>query len=249
MPRSRRFAIISDIHSNIEALDAVLSDIETQEVDEIICLGDVVGYNAAPAECIQRIRSLGCKVVQGNHDLYCSDLNVNLEDFQDTAATVIDWTRRQLSDDDKAWLLNLPLSKVYMGLTVVHSSLDNPKSFRYIFDTQEALDNFAAQRSRFCFHGHTHVPCIFQRNANGTIIRHTAEDCTLDKDVYFINVGSVGQPRDNNCMACYVIFDMSDVNHASLKFRRVDYDIGRAIERIQAAGLPDRLCTRLAIGK
>ncbi len=249
MPRSRRFAILSDIHANIEALEAVLRDVEDQRVDEILCLGDVVGYNAAPSECIKRIRALGCKTVKGNHDLYCSDKSFDLSDFQDTAASVIEWTRRQLSDDDIEWLHNLPFTKPYMGLTMVHSSLDNPDSFRYIFDETEAKDNFATQHSRFCFHGHTHVPCVFVLNAHGQIIRKQAEDCALDNDVYFINVGSVGQPRDGIPKACYTVFDMADMKHATVEFRRVDYDVDAAVARITEANLPARLCTRLYTGR
>ena len=219
MPRPKRFAIISDIHANIEALDAVLADAKAQKVDDFLCLGDVVGYNAAPAECIQRIRELGCKVVMGNHDHYCSDPSVNLDDFQPNAASVIEWTRRNLSEDDIRWLQSLP-------------------------------DSFTAQRSHVCFHGHTHVPCIFLRDSvSRTIQKWAPADGLLDKGSYFINVGSVGQPRDGIPKACYVIYDITKLNAPSIQFRRVDYDIEAAVRRIELAGLPDRLITRLYTGQ
>ena len=250
MPRPKRFAIISDIHANIEALDAVLADAKAQKVDDFLCLGDVVGYNAAPAECIQRIRELGCKVVMGNHDHYCSDPSVNLDDFQPNAASVIEWTRRNLSEDDIRWLQSLPYTVTLFGFTAVHSTLDSPEHFRYAFDATDAADSFTAQRSHVCFHGHTHVPCIFLRDSvSRTIQKWAPADGLLDKGTYFINVGSVGQPRDGIPKACYVIYDITKLNAPAIQFRRVDYDIEAAVRRIELAGLPDRLITRLYTGQ
>mgnify|MGYP001778353259 CR=1 FL=1 len=250
MPRPKRFAIISDIHANIEALDAVLADAKAQKVDDFLCLGDVVGYNAAPAECIRRIRELGCKVVMGNHDHYCSDPSVNLDDFQPNAASVIEWTRRNLSEDDIRWLQSLPYTLTLFGFTAVHSTLDSPEHFRYAFDATDAADSFTAQRSHVCFHGHTHVPCIFLRDSVTRAIQKWAPaDGILDKGTYFINVGSVGQPRDGIPQACYAIYDTTQLKAPSIQFRRVDYDIEAAVRRIELAGLPDRLITRLYTGQ
>ena len=218
MPRPRRYAIISDIHANIEALDAVLADAKAQGVDDIVCLGDVVGYNAAPSQCIRRVRELGCKVVKGNHDHYCSDPSVNLDDFQPNAASVIEWTRRNISEDDTRWLSELPFTATLMGFTIVHSTLDSPEHFRYAFDTLDAADSFNCQRTRVCFHGHT-------------------------------NVGSVGQPRDGDPRACYLIYTTEGLTKLSIEFRRVDYDIESAVRRIEEAGLPGRLITRLYTGQ
>ncbi len=251
MGRVRRYAILSDIHANIEALEAVLRDIDTQRIDDIVCLGDVVGYNAAPVECIRRIRSLGCRTVKGNHDHYCSSPEVNLDDFQPNAASVIAWTRRMLGDDDMAWLHNLPMQLTYMGFTMVHSTLDCPASFRYAFEPEDAADSFNCQRSRVCFHGHTHVPCIFYRPAGGDrndIRLFGPADGKLESGNYFINVGSVGQPRDGNSEACYAIFTMDGMTDLSIAFRRVDYDLETAVQRIETAGLPERLATRLYKG-
>lgn len=252
MPRAKRYAVISDIHANIEALEAVLADARAQGVDDVVCLGDIVGYNAAPAECIRRIRDLGCRVVKGNHDHYCSDPYVNLDDFQPNAASVIEWTRRNISEDDTRWLHGLPLTAVVSGFTLVHANLDTPGHFRYTFNDDDAAANFATQATKVCFHGHTHVPCIFLRdNATLRIAKLAPTDGILErgKGLYFINVGSVGQPRDGIPKACYAIFSMEGLTRLSIQFRRVDYDIEAAVRRIELAGLPERLITRLYTGQ
>lgn len=246
------YAIISDIHANIEALDAVIADARAQGVEDFVCLGDVVGYNAAPAECIQRIRKLGCKVVKGNHDHYCSDPTVNLDDFQPNAASVIEWTRRNISEDDSHWLRSLPLTATIRGFSIVHSTLDSPEHFRYAFDTLDAADSFNHQHARVCFHGHTHVPCIFRRMPGGNndaILKLNAADGVLDQGNYFINVGSVGQPRDGDPRACYLLFTMEGLTKLSITYRRVDYDVDSAVQRIERAGLPARLINRLYTGQ
>ncbi|MBR6802375.1 MAG: metallophosphoesterase family protein [Kiritimatiellae bacterium] len=252
MPKPKRYAIISDIHANIEALDAVIADARAVGVDDFVCLGDVVGYNAAPRECIQRIRELGCKVVKGNHDHYCSHPSVNLDDFQPNAASVIEWTRRTITSEDTQWLHNLPLTATIMGFTIVHSTLDSPEHYRYAFDRRDAEDSFNFQRTRVCFHGHTHVPCIFRRTTAGAthgISKVGPADGLLEQGNYFINVGSVGQPRDGLPKACYLIFTTEGLAKLSIEFRRVDYDIDAAVARIKQAGLPDRLTTRLYTGQ
>ncbi|MEG2724438.1 MAG: metallophosphoesterase family protein [Kiritimatiellia bacterium] len=250
MAKARRYAIISDVHANIEALDAVIADAKAQSVDDFVCLGDVVGYNASPSDCIQRIRSLGCKTVMGNHDFYCSDAAVNLDDFQPHAASVIEWTRRNISEEESRWLHQLPLTATVMGFTMVHSTLDNPASFRYAFDPMDAADSFQEQHTRVCFHGHTHVPCIFQRPAaSDQIFKLGAASGLLEQGNYFINVGSVGQPRDGIPKACYLIFTMEGLTKLSIEYRRVEYDIESAVRKIEAAGLPDRLITRLLTGQ
>lgn len=250
MLKARRYAIISDIHANIEALDAVIADAKAQAVDTFVCLGDVVGYNAAPGECIRRIRELGCKVVKGNHDHYCSDPNVDLNDFQPNAASVIEWTRRNLSSDDIRWLHDLPLTAKVMGFTIVHSTLDTPDHFRYAFDNRDAKDSFNCQTTRVCFHGHTHVPCIFiKQRDEEDILKLGPVSGLLEQGNYFINVGSVGQPRDGVPKACYCIYSVESLSKMAIEFRRVDYDIESAVRRIEAAGLPERLITRLYTGE
>ncbi len=251
MAKERKYAIISDIHANIEALDAVIADATAQGVDEFLCLGDVVGYNASPCECIARIRELNCRVIHGNHDHYCSDPTVDLNDFNDEAAAVIDWTRRQLSQDELEWLRSLPMRLKVFGFGLVHGSLDSPADFRYTFNAEDARDSFNIQDTPICFHGHTHVPKIFAMVHDQVIaLPPPNEKVMLDHTMkYFINVGSVGQPRDRINQACYLIYTVKGIVGGTIEYRRVDYDIESTAARIEAAGLPTELGDRLFVGK
>lgn len=241
----RKYAVIADIHANLEALNAVLDHARSQSVTDFICAGDIVGYNASPAECLRLIRQLSCPVVCGNHDYYCSHDEVSLDDFQPAAAIVIDWTRRQLSLDDKAWLKQLPLSKVFTGITLVHATLDMPERWGYVFDAYMADAHFNYQNTPVCFHGHTHVPVIFEKKRE--VLRIPPGDLELALGTkYFINAGSVGQPRDGDPRASYLTYEPKT---RTIRHHRVDYDIETAMEKIQSAGLPDRLALRLGVGQ
>ena len=240
------FAILGDIHSNIEALNVVLDDCRSQGVTDFLCTGDVIGYNAAPRECMKIIQDLGCPVVKGNHDHYVSSLAVNLADFQPHAAMVIKWTREQLDADELRWLADLPFSITAMGMTIVHSTNDRPGNFGYVFDNLQAEANFIHQKTPLCFHGHTHCPMIYEKSMSG-VWRIDPQDVKLPPGKkYFINVGSVGQPRDGDPRATYVIYDVAT---RTIRFRRLEYDVAAAQARIRAAGLPDRLAERLALGQ
>ena len=242
----RRFAILGDIHSNFEALHAVIQDAKAQGVTDFVCVGDIVGYNAAPAECIELVRELGMVCVRGNHDHFCQ-ANESLGDFQPTAASVIDWTRRALSEDDARWLGELPLSRIVSGLfTVVHATLDMPANWGYVFDALEAEAHFTYQNTMLCFHGHTHVPIIFEK-INGRVFRTEPLNVRIKLGVkYYINTGSVGQPRDGDPRASYVIYH---AKQREVEFRRVSYDLITAAARVRRAGLPERLAHRLETGK
>lgn len=239
------FAILGDIHSNIDALDAVLDDCRSQGVTDFLCTGDIVGYNACPRECLKAVRELGCPVVMGNHDYYISTSR-NLEDFNPHAAAVIEWTRSRLDDGEIAFLRDLPFSRTFMGITLVHSTLDNPESFGYVFDHLQAGAHFTKQVTPLCFHGHTHCPMIYEKQI-GAVYRIDAQDLKLPAGrKYFINVGSVGQPRDGDPRSAYALYRPST---REVAFRRIEYDIEAAQGRIRAAGLPDRLAERLAAGR
>ena len=239
------FAILGDIHANIEALNVVLDDCRKEGVTDFLCTGDVVGYNAAPHECLEIIRELGCPVVKGNHDHYVAS-EQNLEDFHPNAAAVVKWTREQLGADEIEWLYNLPFVETRMGMTIVHSTMDNPESFGYVFDHFQAESNFICQKTPLCFHGHTHVPMIYEKQVAG-VYRIDPQDFKLPIGrKYFINVGSVGQPRDGDPRAAYVIYDMAT---RMVKFRRLEYDVAAAQERILRAGLPARLAERIGVGE
>jgi len=244
------FAILGDIHSNLEALEVVLADCREQGVTDYLCTGDVVGYNASPHECMDLVRQLNCPVVKGNHDHYVSS-EQNLNEFHPNAAAVVEWTRQQLADDEMDWLRSLPFTETKMGITLVHATMDNPESFGYVFDHLQAEANFVCQKTPICFHGHTHCPLIYEKQLTG-IFRIDSEGLQDDSFTlvagrkYFINVGSVGQPRDGDSRAAYVLYNPAE---RRVTFRRLAYDVASAQARIRAAGLPERLAERLEIGQ
>ncbi|MBO4286971.1 MAG: metallophosphoesterase family protein [Kiritimatiellae bacterium] len=242
----KKFAILGDVHANIDALNAVVEDARSRGVTDFVSVGDIVGYNSRPSECIKLIRELDCVTVRGNHDHYCS-YNESLDDFQPLAASVIAWTRRQLSEDDVAWLHNLPYQKSIAGFMMVHSTLDCPEHWGYVFDILAAEANFSYQTAAICFHGHTHVPIVYQRASNGiTQLAPSGKFKPAIGQKLFVNVGSVGQPRDGDPRSSYVVYDTKT---RELEFIRVPYDIEAAMEKNRTAGLPERLATRLEQGR
>jgi predicted phosphodiesterase len=239
-----KYAIIADIHGNLDAFQVVLEDIRAQKATHIVCLGDVVGYNAQPKECLDIIRQMNVPCVKGNHDEYCSTEN-HLDGFNPHAAEAVHWTRNQLSPEDKQWLRDLKYSRMAANFTMVHATLDAPERWGYVFDKLAAAASFPYQNTQMCFFGHTHVPVAFMRD---TVVRGgTYSKFKVDPaKKYFINVGAVGQPRDNNPKAAYVIYDM---DLQTIELRRLDYDIAAAQKKILEAGLPERLAERLAFGR
>lgn len=240
----KKYAILADIHGNMEALDVVLQDAKKEGVAAYVCVGDIVGYNTNPAECLDRVRELECAVVMGNHDHYCSH-DESLEDFHPLAANVVDWTRKQLTKDQLIYLKDLKISHVVDGFTIVHSTLDMPDKWGYVFDSLEADANFNYQNTSVCFHGHTHVPVVYEKQKRVTRDIYSKLKVALGKK-YFINVGSVGQPRDGDPRAAYVIYDMKN---KEVFLRRLEYDIGKTQAKIRKIGLPERLARRLELGK
>jgi predicted phosphodiesterase len=239
-----KYAIIADIHGNLDAFQVVLDDIRAQNATHIVCLGDVVGYNAQPKECLNIVRQMNLPCVKGNHDEYCSTDN-HLDGFNPHAAEAVHWTREQLSEEDKRWLRELKYSRMAANFTMVHATLDAPERWGYVFDKLAAAASFPYQNTQMCFFGHTHVPVAFMRD---TVVRGgTYSKFKVDPSKkYFINVGAVGQPRDNNPKAAYVLYDM---DAQTIELRRLDYDIAAAQKKILAAGLPARLAERLAFGR
>jgi predicted phosphodiesterase len=239
-----KYAIISDIHANLEAFQVVLEDAQNQKVTHYACIGDVVGYNANPKECLDIVCKMNMPCVKGNHDEYCST-DDPLEGFNPAAAEAVHWTRRQLSDKERQWLCDLKYTKIVANFTLVHATLDAPERWGYVFDKLAAAASFPYQNTQVCFFGHTHVPVAFMRD---TVVRGgTYSKFKIDPaKKYFINVGAVGQPRDNNPKAAYVVYDM---NEGTIELRRLEYDIAAAQKKILDAGLPKRLAERLAFGK
>ena len=239
-----RYAVIADIHANLEALEVVLADSKEQKCTHYCCVGDVVGYNANPKECLDIIRSMGMPVVKGNHDEYCSS-EEDLEGFNPHAAEAVNWTRKQLSPEDRQWLRDLKYVRLVASFSMVHSTLDGPQRWGYVFDKLAAAASFTYQNTAICFFGHTHVPVAFVRDSvvrGGTYSKFKTEPGKK----YFVNVGAVGQPRDGNPKAGYVVYDL---NEGTIELRRLDYDIAKTQKKIMDAGLPQRLADRLALGK
>jgi len=239
-----RYAVIADIHANLEAFEVVLNDAKDQKCTHYCCLGDVVGYNANPKECLDIVRSMGMPCVKGNHDEYCST-DEELEGFNPHAAEAVNWTRRQLRPEDRQWLRELKYVRLVASFSIVHATLDGPQRWGYVFDKLAAAASFTYQNTSVCFFGHTHVPVAFVRDSmvrGGTYSKFKVEPGKK----YFVNVGAVGQPRDGNPKAGYVVYDLDE---QTIELRRLDYDIPKAQKKILEAGLPQRLADRLAVGK
>jgi predicted phosphodiesterase len=244
MFRPMKYALLGDIHSNLEALTAVLDDARGQNVTHFVCLGDIVGYNADPVECLRVVRGLECVCVRGNHDHYVG-FDDHLDGFHPLAADVVNWTRAQLDDDQRGFLRGLKFVASVSTFTIVHSTLDTPDMWGYVFDKLDAEANFNYQTSALCFYGHTHVPLAFEKSDTIRFGLYSRIKVALGRK-YFINAGSVGQPRDGDPRAAYVVFDM--VNNV-VELRRVAYDIPKTQKKILDAGLPARVAARLAVGR
>lgn len=227
-----KYAIMADIHANLEALEAALKDAREQGCSRHAFLGDFVGYCADPKACLEIIRSMDAPFVKGNHDEYCATDGlpdrINLR-----AARLVDWTRKRLSYEDRRWLGTLPYLATVENFTLVHATLDVPARWGYVFDTVAATASFAQQETQLCFFGHTHVPVAFVRD--GTITGGAYSTLRIEAGKqYFVNVGSVGQPRDNNPKAAYAIYDLDE---STVELRRVEYDAEAAQRKIRDAGL------------
>ena len=239
-----RFAIFSDLHSNLEATEAVLADARDRDCTDFVCLGDVVGYNANPRECVEIVQKLKCPVVKGNHDQQAS-LAESSRGFNALAETAINWTREQLTNKDKEWLQGLPLTRQVHDFTIVHATLDAPDQWGYVFNSLDAVASFTNQQTTICFFGHTHVAGAFMRD-NGVKKIKINQLAIEEAKKYFINVGSVGQPRDGDWRAAYCIYDIE--NHL-VEQRRGNYDLATAQKKIIQAGLPHLLADRLELGR
>lgn len=239
-----RFAIFGDIHANLPALEAVLSDARTQLCTHYVCLGDIVGYNANPRECLALVRELDCPTVKGNHDEQASMISAH-DSFNALAEEAIQWTRGQLNEDEKAWLRELRLQRQVRDFTIVHATLDTPHKWAYVFNQLDAASSFSYQHTTLCFIGHTHSPKAFVRD--GSVRSFDLDILPLQPGrKYLVNAGSVGQPRDGDPRAAYVIYDTIS---NEIELRRIEYDVAAAQAAIRAAGLPDKLAERLAAGR
>lgn len=243
-----RIAIVSDVHSNLAGLQAALRHAETGgSVGAVWCLGDIVGYGAEPSETIARLREWPLTAVAGNHDLAATRL-VGVEDFNPFAAAAALWTADQLSESERAFLIDLPLTVVSGRFTLVHGSLRAP-AWEYLLDAEQAAAQFAMQTTAYSLVGHSHLLFWVEEGADGTPAFHRADDgATVGVGTrrLIINPGSAGQPRDGDPRVSYVLYDEAA---ATMTWHRVAYDIAATQAAIRAAGLPDFLADRLATGR
>jgi predicted phosphodiesterase len=243
-----RIAILSDVHSNLAALQAVLRHAQADgEIDAVWCLGDIVGYGAEPSETIAALRAWPLSAVAGNHDLAATGA-IGVDEFNPVAAEAALWTGRQLSKDEASFLLELPETVIHADFTLVHGSLRGPV-WEYLLDAESAEAHFALQTTPCGLVGHTHLPFLCGRRADGHPEFHRAGDgmtVDLDGGPIIINPGSTGQPRDGDPRSSYVLYD---ADAASVTWHRVEYDIAVTQRKIRDAGLPEFLAARLAMGK
>ena len=239
-----RIAIISDIHANIEALEAVYAFLDGQSIDRTLCLGDVVGYGPDPSKCLQMIQDRCEIVVAGNHEHAVLGL-LDLDYFNPVARHATHWTRDTLSESELKILRSWPLTHVEDSLTLVHGSLDQPDLFDYIQTSWEAHLSFQQLKTPVAFIGHSHVPITFLLT---DVVDYSQEDrLQLEPGTQaIVNVGSVGQPRDSNPDASVVIFEPET---GQLERYRIPYDIETVQAKILESGLPDFLAHRLADGR
>jgi predicted phosphodiesterase len=243
-----KLALISDIHANDDALEAVLADIEAQAVDEIFCLGDIVGYGANPNECVDLVKKSSTLTLQGNHDAASVGL-LSTQHFNIHAKIAIEWTMGNLTDASHSFIKSLPLKETRLSHTFVHATPYEPNMWYYITSLEEAAFNFRFFDTDFCFVGHTHIPIIIVLEDEKEVYVHQNE--TLDygqlSNVRFlINVGSVGQPRDRNPDSCYGILDSEA---KTFTYRRVRYDVKNAQAKMRKIKMPDFLIARLQEGR
>ena len=241
-----KYFIISDIHSNIQALEAVLDYRDAHYPDsELICLGDIIGYGANPHECIERVFDLTNNVIMGNHDSGVAG-TTDIHCFNRYAREAIIWTRRVLEEKVINHLKRLPLTMNLPDFTIVHASMSAPARWQYVNSIYKAQEEMESEKTHIVFSGHTHIPAIFVReNSNVRMLDEYSNEIIKHSEQYIINPGSVGQPRDNDPRASAVFFDSES---SELKGIRIGYDIVSAQSAIRKAHLPDYLAERLERG-
>ena len=242
-----RYLLISDIHGNLEALEAVLEFAEKFKPYQLICLGDIIGYGADPKSCLELMGEQSNLVLAGNHDLAVAGI-ISMDGFNPIAPESLRWTQEILNEDDKELLANLPLQYIDGDYCFTHASPIDPMSFHYVRTLEDVEEVLSAIGQRFCFIGHTHLPVIVQLNETAGQMKIERETrLNLEKDSrYFVNVGSLGQPRDSNPDACVVLFDD---DYDTIEFIRVSYDILASRDKIISRGLPSYLAERLTLAR
>jgi predicted phosphodiesterase len=239
-----KYAIISDIHANLEALNTTLQKIDNLGADKIICLGDTVGYGANPNECLETIREKKIDSIMGNHDVVACGKK-EPDNFNPVARDAALWTRHVLTQENREFLYHLPERREFEDFLIVHGAISDPDL--YIFSTDDAMFEFKLMKKQaVCFFGHTHVRTYY-------VFQDDAITCLFDYEIniepkakYLINPGSVGQPRDRDPRASFLIYD---TGKGIVKFTRLEYDLSLAQKKIIEVGLDRRLADRLSLGR
>ena len=245
-----RIAVLTDIHANRQALEAVLADAAGHRVDRIAVLGDIVGYGGDPEWCCDKVAELvakGALCVRGNHDNAAAGAT---ESMSGLARRAIDWTRTRLSDDQRRFLADLPMTETVGTTLFVHASANEPGAWTYVTSDTRAAPSFRATDARLILCGHVHVPLLASRDVGGVVrqqaFRTGLAIPLLTSRRWLAVVGSVGQPRDGVAQAGWALVDSA---RGELTFRRTPYDAAAAAGRVRAAGLPDDLAQRLLTGR
>ncbi|MEE9259406.1 MAG: metallophosphoesterase family protein [Nitrospinaceae bacterium] len=241
-----KYIIFSDVHSNLESLNAFSRIAETIDHDKKVCLGDSVGYGADPNPCVEWIRDHADLVLAGNHDYAALELT-DTTYFNSYAFESCLWTQEELTEENKRFLASLPVEKEEDGVYWVHSSPFEPREWHYVRSLSDGEENFACFDQPLCFLGHSHLPLIIEKNPEGEICCYMAQKMELEDGYrYIINVGSLGQPRDGDPNPCFVIYDSEA---KIVEFRRFSYDFSLTQQKILENDLPEPLALRLSYGR
>lgn len=242
-----RILLLSDIHANLAALDAVLVDADTKgTIDEVWSLGDAVGYGPRPNECLERLRALNAIAVAGNHELAAVG-SISSLDFNPYAAAAVEWTGNVLTSESRAYIDSMPTTEIRDDFTLVHGSPRDPV-WEYLRGHDVAKDNLGLLETLHCVNGHTHMPVAI----NAASQEHTergrgpSEVIELTDGRWFVNPGSVGQPRDMDSRASYAVIESGDM---TVSFYRAEYPIRETQQQMEAIGLPLMLIQRLELGR
>jgi predicted phosphodiesterase len=233
-------AIISDIHGNLESLTAIFNYLDKKDIEEIYCLGDIVGYGPNPNECVELVSTKCTNSIIGNHDHAALGLT-SIEYFNEFAKVSTRWTMNELTNKSKDFLLSLDFKYNNEDFLLVHSSPSNPKAWNYILTEYDARQEFKHFQQSVCFIGHSHFPVVFSKKGYTRKSKVNLDNSNR----YIVNVGSTGQPRDGDSRACFCLYDRQN---SKIEYVRIEYDIKSTREKIVDAGLPMFLADRLKKG-
>ncbi|MBD3170101.1 MAG: metallophosphoesterase [candidate division Zixibacteria bacterium] len=241
-----KIAFFSDVHANLAALKAFRDDIRGEKVDKVFFLGDAVGYGPNPNECLEIVCGISEVCLMGNHDYAALGL-LDTSGFNQYAREAIDFTERILTEENKSRIAEFELEYQYEDFHMVHSTPEEPGQWDYIVTLEDADVNFGFVKRRICLIGHSHYPAIICKDNGAPPALIKEQSVKLDKKKsYIINIGSVGQPRDNDPRSCYLIYD---TKKREARLKRVEYDIADTQNRMREVGLPDYLINRLEKGR